>query len=56
VDEHHDHLICTSCGVIIEFEDPEIEALQLKVASEHGFTIDRHRLNLYGRCRNCQKA
>jgi Fur family ferric uptake transcriptional regulator len=56
VDEHHDHLICINCGVIIEFEEPEIEELQLKVAGEHGFTIERHRLNLYGRCRNCQKA
>ena len=55
-DEHHDHLICTVCGKIVEFENNEIEALQLKVAGEHGFVIDRHRLNLYGRCRDCRKA
>lgn len=55
-DEHHDHLICTVCGKIVEFEDPEIEHLQEKVAAAHGFTIDRHRLNLFGRCRDCQKA
>lgn len=55
VDEHHDHLICTTCGKIIEFEDPQIEALQLKVARVHGFTIERHRLNLYGQCRDCRK-
>ncbi|MCK4536669.1 MAG: transcriptional repressor [Desulfuromonadales bacterium] len=56
VDEHHDHLICTGCGKIIEFEDQHIEELQLKVAKQHGFTIERHRLNLFGRCPDCQKA
>lgn len=55
-DEHHDHLICTGCGKIVEFEDPQIEDLQLKVARQHGFIIERHRLNLYGRCRDCQPA
>lgn len=54
-DEHHDHLICTDCGRIIEFEDPRIEQLQDQVAGQHGFKIDRHRLELYGLCRDCQK-
>lgn len=52
---HHDHLICTDCGAIVEFENPQIEALQVSVASQHGFRIERHRLELYGRCRHCQK-
>lgn len=52
-DDHHDHLICTHCGKILEFEDPQIEKLQKKVAREHGFTIDKHRLELYGRCQDC---
>ncbi len=56
VDEHHDHLICTCCGKIVEFEDPEIEHLQEKVAAAHGFIIERHRLNLFGRCRDCQAS
>jgi Fur family ferric uptake transcriptional regulator len=51
--EHHDHLICTACGAIIEFENPHIEELQQQVATEHGFRIDRHRLELYGTCRQC---
>lgn len=51
--DHHDHLICTTCGAIIEFEDPRIEELQQKVAIDHGFRIDRHRLELYGTCRQC---
>lgn len=54
-EEHHDHLICTDCGAIVEFENPQIEALQESVARQHGFRIERHRLELYGRCRDCQK-
>lgn len=54
-EEHHDHLICTDCGAIVEFENPQIEALQESVARQHGFRIERHRLELYGRCRECQR-
>ena len=53
-DEHHDHLICVSCGKIVEFEDPRIEELQVEVAGGHGFTIERHRLELYGSCADCR--
>jgi len=55
-EEHHDHLICTDCGAIVEFENSQIEALQESVARQHGFRIVRHRLELYGRCRACQGA
>jgi Fur family ferric uptake transcriptional regulator len=51
--DHHDHLICTVCGKIVEFEDPRIEQLQDEVAELNGFTIKRHRLELYGRCQDC---
>ncbi len=51
--EHHDHLVCKECGLIIEFEEPEIEELQEKVAAEHNFTIQTHRLELYGLCTDC---
>jgi Fur family ferric uptake transcriptional regulator len=54
-EKHHDHLICTDCGAIVEFENLQIEALQDSVARQHGFQITRHRLELYGRCRQCQK-
>lgn len=54
LDEHHDHLICTSCGKIVEFEDPRIEQLQDEVARQHGFSIVRHRLELYGCCASCR--
>ena len=55
-EEHHDHLICTDCGAIVEFENSQIEALQESVARQNGFHIMRHRLELYGRCRACQGA
>lgn len=54
LDEHHDHLICTECGKIVEFEEPQIEKLQEKVALSKGFVIERHRLELYGRCQDCR--
>ena len=52
-EEHHDHLICTGCGAILEFQDPRIEELQQKVALEHRFTIHSHRLEIYGYCEKC---
>lgn len=52
-EEHHDHLVCTECGLIIEFEEPQIEKLQESVAAAHNFTIDTHRLELYGLCSSC---
>ena len=55
-EEHHDHLICTHCGLIIEFEEPEIEKLQVSVAAAHQFTIENHRLELYGLCAACASA
>ncbi len=51
---HHDHLICTVCGQIVEFADDQIEALQALVARRHGFAVERHKLELYGRCARCQ--
>jgi Fur family ferric uptake transcriptional regulator len=51
VGDHHDHLICTKCGLILEFEDDEIEELQEKIATRlGGFTVIRHRHELYGLC------
>lgn len=47
-DEHHDHLIDLKTGQVIEFHSPEIEALQERIAREHGFRLVDHRLELYG--------
>ena len=51
--EHHDHLICTCCGSITEFNDPRLEALQDEVAKERGFHCLRHRHQIYGLCNKC---
>ena len=50
---HHDHMICSRCGKIIEFENPAIEALQDAVAAQHGFTVFEHKLEIYGHCADC---
>ncbi|MGV1873371.1 MULTISPECIES: Fur family transcriptional regulator [Agrobacterium] len=47
-EEHHDHLIDLKNSVVIEFRSAEIEALQEKIAREHGFKLVDHRLELYG--------
>jgi Fur family ferric uptake transcriptional regulator len=47
--EHHDHMVDIDTGKIIEFESAEIEALQHRIAAEHGFEIEAHSLVLYVR-------
>lgn len=51
---HHDHLICLSCGKITEFEEPEIEELQERIAARYGFAVEDHKHELYGKCAECQ--
>jgi len=50
---HHDHLICTKCGRILEFSNPEMEALQLGIARSHGFHLLQHKMEIYGICSDC---
>ena len=49
-DTHHDHLICLSCGKIIEFEDEFIEQRQEALAQQYGMRITTHKMELYGHC------
>ncbi|MCC7225562.1 MAG: ferric iron uptake transcriptional regulator [Burkholderiaceae bacterium] len=51
--DHHDHLICTHCGKVVEFSDADIEKRQHRVARENGFTLDSHAMVLYGVCSAC---
>lgn len=46
--DHHDHLIDLHSGKVIEFVDPEIEALQEKIAAKLGYRLKGHKLELYG--------
>jgi Fur family ferric uptake transcriptional regulator len=52
--DHHDHMICTACGAIIEFENEEIEDLQEAVCKEHNFQMVHHRMEIYGICSDCR--
>ena len=48
--QHHDHLVCLSCGRVEEFFDDQIEQRQRAIALERGFEIHDHSLALYARC------
>ena len=50
----HDHLICTSCDLVIEFCDPRIQGIKNVIEESMSFKINRHALNLYGLCKECQ--
>jgi Fur family ferric uptake transcriptional regulator len=52
--EHHDHLLCTRCGKIVEFQFEAIELLQRNVAERFGFELTGHVHELLGICRDCR--
>jgi len=56
IGQHHDHMICTKCNQIIEFQNYQIENLQLQVAAQHGFHMLQHKMEIYGICANCLKS
>ena len=53
---HHDHLICTRCGALIEFYSEEIESLQDEIVRRYRFKPLRHSHRIFGICSDCQKA
>ena len=53
--EHHDHMICTECGKVIEFFSADIEALQDEMADKFAFRPTHHSLRMWGVCSDCQK-
>jgi Fur family transcriptional regulator, ferric uptake regulator len=50
---HHDHMVCTKCGKIVEFANEQIERLQVEVAAGYGFHMLQHRMEIYGLCSDC---
>ncbi len=52
--KHHDHLICTKCGEIIEFLDETIEQQQKLIAKQFNFKMTDHAMKIVGLCKNCQ--
>jgi len=52
--KHHDHLICTLCGEIIEFFDETIEAQQEIISKKFNFKMTDHTMKIVGLCKHCQ--
>jgi len=52
---HHHHLICLRCGTVAEFAHERLERMLPIIADEHGFQPERHRLEIYGVCLECQR-
>lgn len=53
--EHHDHMICTECGKVLEFFSQDIENLQDQMADKFGFRPTHHSLRMWGVCAECQR-
>ena len=53
--QHHDHMICSECGKIIEFYSPELEAIQDAMAVKHKFQQTSHLLRMIGICADCRR-
>jgi len=47
-EDDHDHMVCVKTGKVVEFNNPELNALLESIADEHGFTITDRTLYLYG--------
>lgn len=54
--KHHDHLICTKCGEIIEFFDETIEERQEEIAKKFNFKMQDHTMKIIGLCKKCQET
>lgn len=52
---HHDHMVCTKCGLIVEFKDETIEKQQFRVAEAYEFHMLQHKMEIYGICSACMK-
>jgi len=52
--QHHDHMVCTKCGRITEFQNQKMEDLQRQIAVDYGFHMLQHRMEIYGICGACQ--
>jgi Fur family ferric uptake transcriptional regulator len=52
--QHHDHMICTRCGAVIEFFDDRLETLQDEISRKHGMELTHHSMRLFGICKSCR--
>ncbi len=56
ITQHHHHLVCSSCGAVVDFAGYHLEQLEKNLSRESGFRIDSHLLEFVGLCRACQKT
>lgn len=54
--QHHHHLICSSCGIVVNFTGHYLSTLEQDLSRESGFRIDGHLLEFVGLCQTCQKV
>jgi Fur family ferric uptake transcriptional regulator len=54
--DHHEHLVCTRCGRVVEINEPDLEARVAALLSAHGFSTDRHAMQVFGECGECRGA
>ena len=52
----HEHLICLSCGKVLEFQSPDLHRIEALVTARHGFRPAHHKLEIYGLCKECSDA
>lgn len=54
--QHHHHLICSNCGIVIDFTGHHLGRLERSLSKKSGFRIDSHLLEFVGLCQACQKV
>jgi len=54
--EHHHHLLCSNCGLVIDFANCDLGQLERRLSSETGFKMEGHLLEFLGLCPDCQSA
>jgi len=54
--QHHHHLVCSSCGNVVDFTDCNLDELQRDLSRKTGFDIESHFLEFHGRCPDCSKG
>jgi Fur family ferric uptake transcriptional regulator len=52
--DHHEHLVCTRCGRVVEIDEPDLEARVAELLTAHGFSTDRHAMQVFGECGECR--
>jgi Fur family ferric uptake transcriptional regulator len=55
-EDEHIHVVCHSCGSVLDAPADLVDALSDRLSSEQGFTLDRAHFTVFGRCRNCSAA